>query len=39
MIDVATIKFMRPANLPPGRYAVRVRVNGVESPPAVWISF
>jgi hypothetical protein len=39
VIDVATIKFMRPANLPSGRYAVRVRVNGVESPPAVWISF
>lgn len=39
VVDVQTLKFKRPANLPSGRYAVRVRVNGVESPPAVWISF
>jgi hypothetical protein len=35
--DIATIKFQRPASLSPGLYSVRVRVNGVESPPALWI--
>lgn len=39
VVDAATIEFQRPANLPTGRYGVRVRVNGVESPPAVWIRF
>lgn len=32
-----TITFQPPADLPTGRYAVRVRVNDVESDPAVWI--
>lgn len=39
-VDSATqISFQRPANLPSGRYGVRVRVNAVESPPALWIQF
>ncbi len=33
-----TITFQLPSNLPNGRYAVRVRVNGVESAPAAWIT-
>jgi hypothetical protein len=37
VVDVATMKFRRPAGLSAGLYAVRVRVNGVESPPALWI--
>ena len=37
VVDIATIKFMRPTSLGPGLYSVRVRVNGVESPPALWI--
>lgn len=35
--DIATITFQRPAAIPGGTYAIRVRVNGVESPPALWI--
>lgn len=31
------IRFQLPDDLPPGRYGVRVRVNGVESPPAKWV--
>lgn len=31
------IQFQLPDNLPNGRYGVRVRVNGVESPPAKWV--
>jgi len=31
------IRFQLPTNLPNGRYGVRVRVNGVESPPAKWV--
>jgi hypothetical protein len=39
-VESATrITFMRPTNLPSGRYGVRVRVNAVESPPALWIQF
>jgi Pvc16 N-terminal domain/IPT/TIG domain len=30
--------FKTPATLPSGRYTVRVRVNGVESPPSWWIN-
>jgi hypothetical protein len=36
--DAQTITFQPPANLPAGVHGVRVRVNAVESPPAVWIS-
>jgi hypothetical protein len=32
-----TIDFAAPASLAPGRYAVRVRVNGIESKPAWWV--
>jgi len=32
-----SITFRRPDNMPAGRYTVRVRVNQVESPPALWI--
>jgi hypothetical protein len=31
------ITFQPPTNLSSGLYTVRVRVNGIESPPAVWI--
>jgi hypothetical protein len=34
----SVITFRAPANLPAGRYTVRVRVNGVESTPGRWIS-
>jgi hypothetical protein len=34
-----TITFKRPTNLPSGTYAVRIRVNQVESPPGWWIQF
>jgi hypothetical protein len=37
--DPQTITFKRPANLPSGTYAVRIRVNQVESPPGWWIQF
>lgn len=36
--DAQTIVFQPPSNLPAGVHGVRVRVNEVESPPAVWIS-
>ena len=39
VIDPQTITFQRPANLPSGVYAVRIRVNQVESPPGWWIKF
>lgn len=32
-----TIAFSTPAGTKPGLYTVRVRVNGIESPPALWI--
>jgi hypothetical protein len=32
-----TVTFRPPAGLPPGRYGVRVRVNGVEAIPAWWV--
>ena len=35
--DIETITFQRPAGLAPGLYGIRVRVNEVESPPALWI--
>ena len=31
------ITFKAPANLSPGSHTVRIRVNGVESPPSLWI--
>lgn len=34
--DGRTVSFRPPAGLPAGRYHVRVRVNGVEAPPAWW---
>lgn len=37
--DPQTITFKRPNNLPSGTYAVRIRVNQVESPPGWWIQF
>jgi len=33
----ASIQFKAPAFLNPGLYTVRIRVNGIESPPALWI--
>jgi hypothetical protein len=35
--DPSTLLFRPPAGLPAGRYALRVRVNGVESTPAKWV--
>jgi hypothetical protein len=35
--SISHISFQRPNGLPPGLYGIRVRVNGVESPPALWI--
>ena len=35
--DISTLTFQRPAAMPKGFYSIRVRVNGVESPPALWI--
>ena len=37
VMDAGLIRFRPPESLPPGRYAVRVRVNRVESPPALWL--
>ena len=37
--DPQTITFKRPTSLPSGTYAVRIRVNQVESPPGWWIQF
>lgn len=37
VVDIATITFQVPATLPAGMYGIRIRVNQVESPPAVWI--
>ncbi len=31
------VTFRAPAGIAPGRYGVRVRVHGVESPPSWWI--
>src|SRR5271157_179619 len=39
LVDPQTINFQRPGNLPSGVYAVRIRVNQVESPPGWWIKF
>ncbi len=36
--SAALLEFQPPAGLAPGLYAVRVRVNQVESPPAKWIT-
>jgi hypothetical protein len=35
--SASKLTFNVPANLPAGLYSVRIRVNQVESPPAVWI--
>jgi hypothetical protein len=35
--SISQISFQRPDGLPPGLYGIRVRVNGVDSPPALWI--
>jgi hypothetical protein len=37
VVDIGTITFQAPATLPSGMYGVRIRVNQVESTPAVWI--
>ena len=37
VVSSTQIQFTRPTNLPAGTYAIRVRVNQVESPPALWI--
>jgi hypothetical protein len=39
LVDPQTITFQRPTTLPSGVYAVRIRVNQVESPPGWWIQF
>ena len=39
LVDPQTINFQRPTNLSSGTYAVRIRVNQVESPPGWWIKF
>jgi hypothetical protein len=39
LIDPQTITFKRPTNLASGVYAVRIRVNQIESPPGWWIKF
>lgn len=39
LVDPQTTTFQRPATLPSGVYAVRIRVNQVESPPGWWIKF
>lgn len=39
LVDPQTITFQRPGSLPSGIYAVRIRVNQVESPPGWWIKF
>jgi len=38
VVDATTIQFVPPAGLPAGQYAVRVRVNDVESLPAKWVN-
>ncbi|MCW3097931.1 MAG: hypothetical protein JWL77_3549 [Chthonomonadaceae bacterium] len=37
VVDSSLMRFHPPDDLPPGRYAVRVRVNRVDSPPALWL--
>jgi hypothetical protein len=37
VVDVETITFQAPSGLSSGMYGVRIRVNQVESPPALWI--
>lgn len=37
VVDSQTITFQKPTNIAPGFYAVRIRVNQVESPPGWWI--
>lgn len=39
LVDPQTITFQRPGTLPSGVYAVRIRVNQIESPPGWWIKF
>lgn len=36
-VDDATLHLLPPATLPTGTYTLRVRVAGVESPPAKWV--
>jgi hypothetical protein len=38
VVNANTINFQLPAGLPPGLYAVRLRVNDVESDPSWWVS-
>jgi hypothetical protein len=37
VVSAAELTFTRPATVTAGTYTVRVRVNGVESPPAWWV--
>jgi hypothetical protein len=37
VVSTAKLTFTRPATVAAGTYTVRVRVNGVESPPAWWV--
>jgi hypothetical protein len=37
IVSAAELTFTRPATVAAGTYTVRVRVNGVESPPAWWV--
>jgi Pvc16 N-terminal domain len=37
VVSGAEVTFTIPASVPPGTYTVRVRVSGVESPPAWWV--
>jgi hypothetical protein len=39
IVNPQTITFQKPATLPSGTYAVRIRVNQVESQPGWWIKF
>jgi hypothetical protein len=38
VVSMQKIQFRAPAGIATGRYTVRVRVNGVESPPSWWIT-
>jgi hypothetical protein len=38
VVNANTINFLPPSGMSPGLYAVRLRVNGVESDPSWWVS-
>jgi hypothetical protein len=37
VVSAAEVTFTKPATVAAGTYTVRIRVNGVESPPAWWV--